>query len=212
MGDNVSTEDMKTELRCRLHKSAVVLQRELTETLPEGYMSRLGRVDWQLSDDPRTIDAEGKCLVPPASRAVSDLSTVLKALCGIARIRVFAPEDVWDFCEEKGVMFCGCPALVRLVLRNYVAADSNTCIFSPTTCSADKRAYEDARGVDVFKICGHHSYRWNILDCPLEYSFAIQISSLNIQKWSRCYFDYNPKLELEGTPVSVAVVGSLWSE
>jgi len=129
------------ELRRRMRKEAVILRSSPTQQMPEGYVSCLGRVTWQLPGEEWPTDAQGKRLEPLATIFVPDMTGVPKALSKMALITIFAPEGAWaELPEEKPTLGCVIrtyPTLEDLEPCNYVSSVWNTCQLTPEAVAND---------------------------------------------------------------------------
>ena len=157
------------EWRAKWRRDAVILRSTPATELPEGKVSCLGRVTWQLPGEEQPVDAEGKPLDPLATIFVSDLPGVPKALRKVALITVFASEEAWsEDPEEKPQLGCVIrtySALDGLVPCNYVAASLKPCVLTPEPVTNDMPQWPD---------CGGEEAEWDAIrslekKCKLDY-------------------------------------------
>ena len=128
------------ELRDKLSKKAIVFRSARAEQMPQGYVSCLGRVTWQLPGEEWPTDASGDRLEPLATIFVPDLPGVPPALRNVALITIFAPEEAWA--EDPDVPQLGCvirtyASLSELEPCNYESTVWNTCILTPEAVEHD---------------------------------------------------------------------------
>lgn len=149
----VCVEDKESairELRRVLPKPAVVLRSTPAEQLPEGKVSCLGRVTWQLPGEECPVDAEGNRLEPLATLFVPDLPEVPAALRNIALITIYAPEEAWaEDPEEKPQLGCVIrtyPTLEGLIPCSEVSSVWKTCILTPEPVKYDMPEWPDSGG------------------------------------------------------------------
>lgn len=141
------------ELRAKLRSNAVILRSTPATELPEGRVSCLGRVTWQLPGETQPVDAEGKPLKPFATIFVPDLPGVPVALSKVALITVFAPEEAWSNNPEEhpqqGCVIRTYPTLDGLVSCNYVSDELKTCLLTPEAVTNDMPQWPASGGDDA---------------------------------------------------------------
>lgn len=139
-------------LRQSLQKSAVILRSALATNRPEGHVSCLGRVTWQLPGEECPVDADGNRLEPLATLFVPDLPGVPAELRKVALITIFATEEGWsENPEEKPQLGCVIrtyPTLEGLVPCDYVSGIWKTCILTPEAVKHDMPRWPDCGGTD----------------------------------------------------------------
>lgn len=102
------------EWRAKWRRDAVILRSTPATELPEGKVSCLGRVTWQLPGEEQPVDAEGKPLDPLATIFVSDLPGVPKALRKVALITVFPMKRLGPKIRKKNLSWVASFALIPL--------------------------------------------------------------------------------------------------
>lgn len=139
--DLSACKDDIVSIRQTLRKPAVVLRSNPVSEMPEGYISCLGSVTWQLPGEEWPVDAEGNRLEPLATLFVPDMPGVPEALRQVALITVFAPEEAWaELPTEKPQLGCVIrtyPTLEGLVPCQCVSSIWNTCTLTPEAVSND---------------------------------------------------------------------------
>jgi hypothetical protein len=130
-----------SDIRQTLRKPAVILRSTPVEQLPEGHVSCLGRVTWQLPGEEWPVDDKGKRLEPLATLFVPDLPGVPTALSQVALITIFAPEEAWannpDEMPRLGCVVRTYPSLDNLEPCNHISTVWNTCILTPEAVAND---------------------------------------------------------------------------
>lgn len=128
-------------LRQALQKPAVILRSAPVNELPEGHVSCLGRVTWQLPGEEWPVDAEGNRLEPLATLFVPDLPGVPAALSQVALITIFAHEESWaENPLEKPQLGCiirTYPTLEGLVSCDYASSIWKTRLLTPEAVAHD---------------------------------------------------------------------------
>lgn len=139
-------------LRQSLQKPAVILRSTPAPGKPEGYVSCLGRVTWQLPGEECPVDADGNRMEPLATLFVPKLAGVPIELHNVALITIFATEEAWSEApEEKPQLGCVIrtyPTLEGLVPCDYVSGIWKTCILTPEVVKHDMPQWSDCGGTD----------------------------------------------------------------
>ncbi len=145
-------KDLIRDMRRTTQTNAVILRSTLCDTLPEGHVSCLGRVTWQLPGEEWPVDAQGKRLEPLATIFVPDLLGVPEPLRKMALITIFAPTDAWaEDMNEKPQLGCVIrvyPTLEGLVPCSYVSEEVKTCLLTPEAVANDMPIYPGIGGGD----------------------------------------------------------------
>ena len=138
------------ELRGKLPKETVILRSSPAAEMPEGHVSCLGRVTWQLPGEGWPVDAEGQRLEPLATIFIPEAPGVPEALANVALITIFAAEEAWaEDMEEKPQLGCVIrtySTLEGLEPCNYVSTTFKTCILSPEAVANDMPKWPDCGG------------------------------------------------------------------
>lgn len=139
---------------CReLRKPAVILRSAPATEVPEGHVSCLGRVTWQLPGEEWPSDADGNRLEPLATIFVPDFPGIPAAFSEVALITIFAPKEAW--CEdpdEKPQLGCVIrvyQTLEGLIPCNYASEELKTCILTPEPVANDMPKWPDCGGRDA---------------------------------------------------------------
>lgn len=140
------------DLRRTLQKPAVILRSTPAPGKPEGHVSCLGRVTWQLPGETCPVDEEGKPLEPLATLFVPKLPGVPAELSNVALITIFATEEGWAEAPETkpqlGCVIRTYPTLDGLVPCDYVSGIWKTCILTPEAVKHDMPRWPDCGGTD----------------------------------------------------------------
>lgn len=148
--DIQAREAIAGEMRSKFPAHAVVLRSTPAAQLPEGHVSCLGRVTWQLPGEDWPTDAQGKRLEPLATLFVPDMPGVPEALRQVALITIFAPEEGWaENPDEKPQLGCVIrvyPTLEGLVPCDYASQVWKTCILTPEAVAHDMPKWPDCGG------------------------------------------------------------------
>ncbi|MBR4310158.1 MAG: DUF1963 domain-containing protein [Akkermansia sp.] len=138
------------ELRNTLRKNAVVLRSTAATERPEGQVSCLGRVTWQLPGEECPVDEEGNPLQALATIFVPTMPEVPAALSQVALITIFAPVEAWsEDSDEKptlGCVFRVYSSLEGLVPCDYVSEELKTCVLTPEAVTNDMPKWPDCGG------------------------------------------------------------------
>ena len=130
-----------SEVRRKWPAPAVILRSTPAEEMPEGYVSCLGRVTWQLPGEERPVGSDGQPLEPLATIFVPKSPGVPAAFANVALFTIFAPEEAWsEDPEEKPQLGCVIrtyPTLEGLVPCQYVSTAMKTCILTPEAVAND---------------------------------------------------------------------------
>lgn len=134
------TEEEIADIRRTFRRPAVVLRSTLVTELPEGYVSCLGRVTWQLPGEEWPTDADGKRLEPLATLFVPDLPAVPEPLRKVALITIYAPfENDIDPAEDPmmGCVVRSYTSLEGLQACDAVSSEWKTCLLTPVSVEND---------------------------------------------------------------------------
>lgn len=138
--------------RQSLQKPAVILRSTPAPGKPEGHVSCLGRVTWQLPGEECPVDADGNQLEPLATLFVPELSGVPAELRNVALITIFATEEGWAEAPEKkpqlGCVIRTYPTLEGLVPCDYASGIWKTCILTPEAVKHDMPQWPNCGGTD----------------------------------------------------------------
>lgn len=136
----VPTEEEIAAIRRTFRRPAVILRSTLVTELPEGYVSCLGRVTWQLPGEEWPTDADGKRLEPLATLFVPDMPAVPAPLRKVALITIYAPfENDIDPAEDPmmGCVVRSYPSLEGLQACDAVSSEWKTCLLTPVSVEND---------------------------------------------------------------------------
>ena len=143
-------ENLIRDMRRTTQTKAVILRSKLTDNLPEGNASCLGRVTRQLPGEEWPVDALGKRLEPLATIYVPDFPGVPEPLRKMALITIFAPSEAWaENMEEKPQLGCvirAYPTLEGLEPCDYVSEEVKTCLLTPEAVENDMPIYPGIGG------------------------------------------------------------------
>ena len=143
-------ENLIRDMRRTTQTKAVILRSKLTDNLPEGNVSCLGRVTRQLPGEEWPVDAQGKRLEPLATIYVPDFPGVPEPLRKMALITIFAPSEAWaENMEEKPQLGCvirAYPTLEGLEPCDYVSEEVKTCLLTPEAVENDMPIYPGIGG------------------------------------------------------------------
>ena len=143
-------ENLIRDMRRTTQTKAVILRSKLTDNLPEGNASCLGRVTRQLPGEEWPVDAQGKRLEPLATIYVPDFPGVPEPLRKMALITIFAPSEAWaENMEEKPQLGCvirAYPTLEGLEPCDYVSEEVKTCLLTPEAVENDMPIYPGIGG------------------------------------------------------------------
>lgn len=143
-------ENLIRDMRRTTQTKAVILRSKLTDNLPEGNASCLGRVTRQLPGEEWPVDAQGKRLEPLATIYVPDFPGVPEPLRKMVLITIFAPSEAWaENMEEKPQLGCvirAYPTLEGLEPCDYVSEEVKTCLLTPEAVENDMPIYPGIGG------------------------------------------------------------------
>ncbi len=144
------TEEDIAAVRRLCSRPAVVLRSTAVTELPEGYVSCLGRVAWQLPGEEWPTDADGKRLEPLATLFVPDLPAVPEPLRKLALITIYAPYEEYIAPEEDpqmGFVIRTYASLEGLQPCNAVSEQWKTCLLTPVPVTHDMPTFLDEDSV-----------------------------------------------------------------
>lgn len=148
-----------SDVRRKLRRKAVIFRSSESPARPEGQVSCLGRVTWQLPGEEWPKGSDGTRLMPLATLFVPDCPGVPAALKKVALITIFAPQELYaegvDDDPLHGCFIRTYTDMAGLVPCDYVADGVTPCLLTPEAVTND---------MPLHPVCGGSEAAWGCAD------------------------------------------------